>query len=253
MILSGRREGGVKQHVEGELASIDRCPAFAGLSLEARRALVHMCHPVQFSTNQRIVSIVEPLTRIFVLLEGRAKLAGVTESGVERILHVYQPGEIIGSRVLLEQSPESPFEVVAMSEVDALAIAKRDFLAAAREYPEILTRVTRALLERIDRMADWVLAAMSSDATVRLAKLLLDFAVDRDASLGELVALKYPLTHETMAQMIGASRPHTTSLLRTLEEKDAVRRLKPRGLLVCPERLKRILHPADAIESRRVG
>ena len=234
-------EGTVSAPVDQILAVIDGSPAFADLPPAARRALAGICHEVRFSTGQRLVSITQPLTRVFILASGRAKLAGVTENGLERILNVYHPGEIIGSRILLKESPESPFEVVAISDVRALTIAKRDFLAVGQEHPEILSRVTQVLLKRIDRLADWMLAAMSNDATVRLAKLLLDFAADQDVGDGELVELKHPLTHETMAQMIGASRPHTTSLLGTLEQRRAIRRLKPRGLLVSPPRLKAIL------------
>jgi CRP-like cAMP-binding protein len=168
-------EGTVSAPVDQILAVIDGSPAFADLPPAARRALAGICHEVRFSTGQRLVSITQPLTRVFILASGRAKLAGVTENGLERILNVYH------------------------------------------------------------------LAAMSNDATVRLAKLLLDFAADQDVGDGELVELKHPLTHETMAQMIGASRPHTTSLLGTLEQRRAIRRLKPRGLLVSPPRLKAIL------------
>ncbi|MGH7551104.1 MAG: Crp/Fnr family transcriptional regulator, partial [Gemmatimonadota bacterium] len=162
-----------------------------------------------------------------------------TEQGVERILYVYQPCEIIGSRILLEESVESPFEVIAMEDIHALSITKADFTAVAIDHPEVLESITRVLLDRVETLATWMLAAMSVDASIRLAKLLLDFADEEHAA--EFVPLKYSPTHETMAQIIGATRPHTTTLLRDLEAKGAIRRLRPRGVLVSPPRLRKLL------------
>ena len=232
---------------------IDRCPAFRELSLEARRALARFCGNVEFAPKEQIVPVTEPLKRIFIVIEGRAKLIGLTDSGVERILYVYHPGELIGSRILLPESAESPFEVVAMGRVLTAAFPKREFMTVAREHPEVLTSVTSMVLERLDRLTRGMLAAMSTDATLRLAKLLLDFAVDHRAPAGIFVSLKYPLTHETMAQMIGASRPHTTTLLRDLEGRGLVRRLRPRGLLVAPAGLMALLGEAEREPNRRTG
>lgn len=63
------------------------------------------------------------------------------------------------------------------------------------------------------------------------------------ASFGKL---SYSPTHETMGQIIGASRPHTTMLLNRLERRGAIQRLKPRGVMVCPAELKRILNQGRA-------
>ena len=84
-----------------------------------------------------------------------------------------------------------------------------------------------------------MLAAMSSEVPVRLSQLLLDFA-SNPAPVDELVPLSYPLTHEAMAKIIGASRPHTSTVLRDLEEHGAVQRKSPQGLLVRPGTLKDI-------------
>lgn len=216
------------------------CEPIAQLPRSVRVRLAAVSREARFEAGERVFSIAKPIRRILILLEGRAKLVGVTEQGVERILYVYHPCEIIGSRILLEESVESPFEVIAMEDLYVLTISKADFKAIAADHPELLESVTRALLERVETLATWMLAAMSVDASIRLAKLLLDFA-DEEQSTEDFVPLKSSLTHETMAQIIGATRPHTTTLLRDLEEKGALRRLRPRGIMVSPERLRELL------------
>lgn len=121
----------------------------------------------------------------------------------------------------------------------ALSAAPLEELAA--EAHELLIGVTRALSRRIDSMNDRLMAAMSDDARVRLSQLLLDFAGVGGNPSCEFVTLRVPLTHETMSQIIGASRPHTTTMLKALEDEGAVRRQGQKGLLVRPSRLSEIV------------
>ena len=127
-----------------------------------------------------------------------------------------------------------------------LAIPKHEFIALSKEDPQLIESVTRVLLNRVNRLMTGMLAAMSVDASLRLSKLLLDFAAESGPASEGLVALDFSPTHETLAQIIGASRPHTTTLLRQLEMEGAVRRLKPRGLLVHPAKLRERLRQAAA-------
>jgi CRP-like cAMP-binding protein len=82
------------------------------------------------------------------------------------------------------------------------------------------------------------MAATSEDVVVRLCRLLLDFVDEASRESDDFVGLEHPLTHETMAAIIGASRPHTSSVLAELEVLNVVRR-RGRKLLVNPVGLKR--------------
>ena len=165
-------------------------------------------------------------------------------NGVERIIYVYRPGEILGSRVLLEASPEGSYEVTAMTSVRAVVVSKPDFLSVGRRHPDLLVRVTGEFSRRLDEMTRRVLSAMSAEVPVRLGQLLLDFCSAPAEGKDEFHPLAHALTHETMAQIIGASRPHTSTVLRDLEALGAVKRRGRRGLLVHPERLREIVTTA---------
>ena len=220
-------------------------PALADLSTPAREELARVAREVEFRAGERIVPLIKPPQRILFILDGLVKLVGVSLSGVERIIYVFRPGDITGSRVLLEESPEAAYEIVAMGRVRAIAVNKADFLRVAEEYPEVLLIVTREFSRRLAGLTSRMLAAMSEDVPVRLGQLLIDFASPGVADLEEFVPLSYPLTHEAMAQIIGASRPHTSTVLRDLEEMGLVRRRSERGLLVRPARLARLVRGLD--------
>ncbi|HUP18512.1 MAG TPA: Crp/Fnr family transcriptional regulator [Gemmatimonadota bacterium] len=213
------------------IASLDEVPS------DARRALAERLREVTFARDERLVPLLQTPSRIMFVTDGLAKVVGVSANGTERIVYVFRPGDITGSRLLLDESPGEAFEIVAMTEVRALAIGKADFLAVGERHPEVLMAVTRAFTRRLQDQTARMLAAMSSEVPVRLSQLLLDFVDGTRRRTEEMVPLSYPLTHEAMAQIIGASRPHTSTVLRDLEEHGAVRRKSPKGLLVRPSAL----------------
>lgn len=222
-------------------AVLDRIPALDQVPASSKGALAERLREVSYARNERLVPLLNPPARILFLLEGLAKMVGVSANGIERIVYVFRPGDITGSRILLEESLDSAYEIVAMTaQVEALAIARPDFLRISELHPEILVAVTQAFTLRLEHQTARMLAAMSSEVPVRLSQLLLDFASRRDPPDKGLVPLSYPLTHEAMAQIIGASRPHTSTVLRDLEELGALRRRSPRGLLVRPGVLREI-------------
>jgi CRP/FNR family transcriptional regulator, cyclic AMP receptor protein len=220
---------------------LERIPALAGLPSEAKQAIAQVAREVRYPKGRPIYPLLKPPQDLVMILEGLARMSGVAVAGIERIIYVYRPGEIMGSRVLLETSPEASYEVTAMRPVRALAVSKLDFLAVGRRYPDILVAVTGEFSRRLDHMTHRVLSAMSVEVPVRLSQLLLDFAADGAGDDGGFVPLAHSLTHETMAQIIGASRPHTSTVLRDLEGAGAVQRRSRRGLLVRPERLRQIV------------
>jgi CRP/FNR family transcriptional regulator len=220
-------------------------PALADLPAPAREELARVAREVEFRTGERIVPLIKPPQRILFILDGLVKLVGVSLGGVERIIYVFRPGDITGSRVLLEESPEAAYEIVAMRPVRAIAVGKQDFLRVADEHPELLMVVTREFSRRLAGLTSRMLAAMSEDVPVRLGQLLIDFAPPGVSDLEEFVPLTYPLTHEAMAQIIGASRPHTSTVLRDLEELGLVRRRSDRGLLIRPAHLAQMVRGSD--------
>ena len=225
-------------------------PALAELSASAREDLARVAREVEFRAGERIVPLIKPPQRVLFILDGLVKLVGVSMNGVERIIYVFRPGDITGSRVLLDESPEAAYEIVAMRPVRAIAVNKLDFLRVAEEHPELLMIATREFSRRLTGLTSRMLAAMSEDVPVRLGQLLIDFAPPGATEKDDLVPLSYPLTHEAMAQIIGASRPHTSTVLRDLEEKGLVRRRSDRGLLVRPARLAQMVRGMNPEEQR---
>lgn len=228
--------------------SVFRCSAFDSLPGPALERLASSARKVCFTRGERIAPLVNPPKRLVVLLSGLAKLAGATVDGRERIVDMLRPGDLIGSRVLLQDSIEASYEVVAMTRVEGVSIGLFEFFTAGKEHPEIILAATNAVSRRLNRVTKRLMAAMSQDASFRLCQLLLDFVRVDSLASPELVPLDHQLTHGTMANIIGASRPHTSSVLGMLEDRGLVCRMK-RSVLVNPIKLQRYIQAAENAEA----
>ncbi|MGH7566029.1 MAG: Crp/Fnr family transcriptional regulator [Gemmatimonadota bacterium] len=213
---------------------------FRDLAPASLDALARHARIIAFRRDERISPLINPPRRLLLILSGVAKLTAATIDGHERIIYVFRPGDLLGSRVFIEHSPEAVYEIIAMSSVTAVSIDLADLHAVGRERADVLIAVTRGFASRLERLTDRLMAAMSEEVSVRLCRLLLDFVAEDDHGSADFVHLEHPLTHETMAHIVGASRPHTSSVLADLERKGVVKRNR-RDLLVRPEMLAEIV------------
>jgi CRP-like cAMP-binding protein len=220
------------------------CKSLADLAPQTLEAIREHAREVEFRPGERLIPLGQPPQRLLILTEGLAKLVGISISGHERILNIYRPPDMVGPSVLMDNF-ENEHEVTAMSRARALAISRRDLLIVGRSHPSLIMALAREVSRQLVVMTERVMTATSAEVPVRLSQLLLEFADRNGSEPGAFVPLAHPLTHESMAQIIGASRPHTSTVLRDLEGHGAVQRRSGRGLLVRPSHLKRIVEHGD--------
>ena len=98
-------------------------------------------------------------------------------------------------------------------------IAREDFLAFLREHDEAALRVAQQLGETYHvAIAEMRTIGLSHSAGEKLARFLLDVSAGHDDGEGE-VRVTLTLTHEEIAQMIGASRETVTRLFSEFKKK----------------------------------
>jgi CRP/FNR family transcriptional regulator, cyclic AMP receptor protein len=98
-------------------------------------------------------------------------------------------------------------------------ISRQDFLLFLRENGEAALRVAQHLGETYhSAIAEMRTIGLSHSVGEKLARFLLELAADHNESKGE-VRLTFTLTHEEIAQMIGASRETVTRLFGEFKKK----------------------------------
>ena len=160
----------------------------------------------------------QPPRGVFILCSGRVKLSTSSADGRSLILRISDPGEVLG---LPATVTGKPYELTAdvFEATQANFISRQDFLAFLRDHGEAALRVAQQLGETYhSAIAEMRSIGLSHSAGEKLARFLLDFTTEHQHGKSEM-KLTLTLTHEEIAQMIGASRETVTRLFSDFKKR----------------------------------
>jgi CRP/FNR family cyclic AMP-dependent transcriptional regulator len=162
---------------------------------------------------------------IFVICHGRVKLTAGATDGKTLILRIAESGEVVG---LPGTISGKPYEVTAetLEPVQANFVSRDDFLHFLRTHGEVAVRVAEILSDIYFATCREVrYLGLSGSASAKLARFVLDLAGEqvRGSSNGEQLHTKLTLTHEEIAEIIGASRETVTRMFADFKRKKLVR------------------------------
>lgn len=155
---------------------------------------------------------------VFIVCSGRVKLSTSSADGRTLILRISEPGEVLG---LPATVTGMPYELTAdvIEPAQANFISRQDFLLFLREHGEAALRVAQQLGETYhSAISEMRTIGLSHSAGEKLARFLLDLASENDGTKGD-IKVTLTLTHEEIAQMIGASRETVTRLFSDFKKR----------------------------------
>jgi CRP/FNR family transcriptional regulator, cyclic AMP receptor protein len=154
---------------------------------------------------------------VLLVLEGRVKLAVTTTGGGTSILSIRGPGELVGELAAIDAGPRLA-GAVALDNLVARAMTSDEFRALATQHPSLMLALLRMLTTRLRESDRRRIEFGTSDASSRLAKLLVDLASDEP----DPREAKVHLSQEEIAAMIGVSRESTARALAGLRREGLV-------------------------------
>jgi len=164
-----------------------------------------------YAKNSFVINAGDNSDCFYLIQSGKIKIIILDEEGKEVILSILDPGEHFGEFSLIDGQPRSA-SAVTMEESALLIVNKDRFRECLAENPDIAERVMVSLTQRL-RDADRKIEGLALyDVYSRLVRTLSDLSMEQD---GKLI-LPQRLTHQDLANMVGASREMITRILRDL-------------------------------------
>jgi CRP/FNR family transcriptional regulator, cyclic AMP receptor protein len=189
------------------LASI---PLFSTLAAPELHRFAAVTHEASFPRGSVIVSPDGPGDSLFIVRAGRVKVVLLAEDGREVILGVLGVSEHFGELALIDGRPRSA-HVIAIEDATLLVLRRDEFRAQVDASPAVAWALLAALSRRL-RQADGTIGDLVLlDVPGRIARLLSEFATD------ETGAIERRITHQMIAQMIGASRETVSRAISDFE------------------------------------
>ncbi|MFL5574536.1 MAG: Crp/Fnr family transcriptional regulator [Gemmatimonadaceae bacterium] len=187
-------------------------PLFSAIDRDELERLAEVTREKQYPKGSIIVFEDDPGDSLFVVREGRVKVVLVAEDGREVILGVLGVGEHFGELSLIDEQPRSA-HVIAMEDATLLVLRREDFKRRVEVTPQLAWALLLELSRRLRRADGKIGGLVLLDVPGRIARLLLDAARDSGGD-----TIDRPLTHQTIAQMIGASRETVSRAMSDFQE-----------------------------------
>jgi len=147
---------------------------------------------------------------LFVVLKGKVKVFVSDNEGHEMILDTHGPGEYVGE-MALDGNPRSA-SVMTLEPTTFSVVARDPIREAIRQNPDFALDMISKIIDRARLATNSVKHLALLDVYGRVARLLLEMAVERDGKL----AIPEKITQQEISERVGASRDMVSRIFRDL-------------------------------------
>ena len=228
---------------EGKIWYLKRLKLFDGVRAEEQiRELDKISRHRQYKKNQTIFLPGDCQRLVYLLKKGHVKLCRITPNGKSITVALLDPGEIFGEIEALDDRPTDTVaeSLNALEAVTVCEIQHKDYERYLHQFPEIAVRILKLVGVRTKqleaRMEDLAFRSVPS----RLANLFLELSQKYGDSTSSGIRIDVRLTHQDLADMVGANRETVTAILGEFRRGGLVNQIKGYFSIIDKHRLTQI-------------
>lgn len=216
---------------------LKRNPYFSGLSSSEVEAISQHVFEKEATQEELILLEGEQASALYFLVSGAVKVFKTSAEGKEQILEIMLPGTSFNDATVLVGGANR-YSAQAMGPVAIYGLPKDKLEVILRNYPRVARNVIRVLSSQMLRLTSLVEDLSFRTVSSRTARILLDYAADRN-TVGR------PLTQREMAAMAGTVREVVGRSLKDLEGLGAISINRHRIVIKDRRTLRKIAGTAD--------
>ena len=186
-------------------------PLFSDLEEEELKALSSKAVTRHYPRNTIIINEGDISDSLHCILSGRVKVFLNDDEGKEVILNNQGAGDYFGEMALLDSGPRSA-SVMTIEDSKMAIISKADFDEFLLLHRDAMRKIMCGLIKRLRALTDNVRSLALMDVYGRVARVLLELAVEE----GDTLVVKEALTQQDIANRVGASREMVSRILKEL-------------------------------------
>ncbi len=232
-----------------ELQGVDRLWHFRqssllkGLTVRDLSTFVGLCSDRLYAKGEVIFYQDDPADSLFILNRGCVRISVVNPNGREKIIGLFQTGDIFGENLLAQRRRH--VQAAAHDECWVSTIAREDLLRLIQDKPALSLNLIEILTRKLGEARDDIGALSFLDTENRVAKTLLKLGQEHGKPIvaeKRLIKLKIPVSHEQLARMIGGNRPHISTIMSKFKKRGWVN-YQGRKLLINVDALTSLTSP----------
>ena len=157
-----------------------------------------------------------PSDSVYVVEEGRVKLAYLDESGKKLTLVILDTGEIFGEMCLVGETHRRHL-ATAIEDALIRRISRMDFTEVIDADILCLQLLLEHFAHRVREFEEALEDLAFKDIQARLSRQLLKLSDEYGVKTEEGILIGFQITHKELADMIGSARENTTLALNRFE------------------------------------
>ena len=186
-------------------------PLFAELAPEDLRSICECGTIKTYPKHSIVINEGDLSDTLYIILSGKVKVYVSEVDGREVTLSILGPGKFFGELALIDEAPRSA-SVSTLETTSLSLVSKAAFEQCVKKNPEIALKLMRVLAQRIRSLTDSVKNLALLDVYGRMARLLENLATSKNG----VQVIEQRLTHQDIANMVGASREMISRIMKEL-------------------------------------
>ncbi|MBY0579394.1 MAG: Crp/Fnr family transcriptional regulator [Burkholderiales bacterium] len=166
-----------------------------------------------YPKNSIVLNEGDPSSFLYVIHTGRLKVFLSDEQGREIVINIMGPGEYFGEMSLIDNEARSA-SVMTVEDSQLTLVSRSDFSDCLAENPELAFPLMLGLIKRLRNATKKIGSLALMDVYGRVASTLLQLASEQDNQL----VIEKKLTHQELANIVGASREMVSKIMHDLTE-----------------------------------
>jgi len=211
---------------------LSRFDGFANIPRHKLMRLAAAMSVWRFQRRERIFTRNEAARNLYILLSGAAKLSGLNKAQQLVLLSLIPPGEVLGVLALfpaaIHQFQCDAFTDCVLARIDPQQFVDITLATSLADFRTVMGITASWPMDLLARYLMMLRLPVQDRLLTAFAELSLKFGARHEQ--GTLLAI--PLTHQDLADLVGATRQIITSHLRGLERNGVIIRERRRLILV---------------------
>ena len=175
---------------------------------------------------------------IYLIADGKVKIASYSSDGKEIIKAVLSKGEIFGEMALIGQEKRRDFALSMDDDTTICPLTVAEMRDLMEHNKSLNFKIYKLIGLRIEKMERRIESLVFKDARTRVVEYLRDIANEKGKKVGFETMVKNFLTHKDIANLTGTSRQTVTTILNELKDKNIINFDRKRILIRDMELLK---------------
>jgi CRP/FNR family transcriptional regulator, cyclic AMP receptor protein len=197
-----------------------------------RDALVRLGRRRRFRARGSLISEGSAAQHVLIIVGGWVKVGVAGDDGREVVVALRGPGDVVGELTALgDPGAARSGTVVALNEVEALAIPSPHFLEFLERHSLASVALVRELISRLTGVGAQLVRHDSLPVPSHLARVLLDVAETTGGTTAPSPVVDIGLTQADLAALIGCSRDSIAKALATMRHRGCITTSRRRIIL----------------------